>query len=64
MKVEYSLIPYTKLNSKWIKILNVRPDTIKLLKKNISRTLLVFNCSNRFFNPSPKVMEIKTKISK
>ena len=64
MKLEHFLIPYTKLNSKWIKILNVRPDTIKLLKKNISRTLLVFNCSNRFFNPSPKVMEIKTKISK
>ena len=64
MKVEYSLIPYTKLNSKWIKALNVRPDTIKLLNKNISRTLFVFNYSNRFFNPSPRVMEIKTKIIK
>ena len=64
MKVEYSLIPYTKLNSKWIKALNVMPDTIKLLNKNISRILFVFNCSNRFFNPSPRVMEIKTKIIK
>ena len=64
MKVEYSLIPYTKLNSKLIKALNVRSDTIKLLNKNINRTLFVFNCSNRFFNPSPRVMEIKTKISK
>ena len=64
MKVEYSLIPYTKLNSKWIKALNVMPDTIKLLNKNISRILFVFNCSNRFFNPSTRVMEIKTKIIK
>ena len=64
MKLEYSLTPYTKINSKWIKDLNVRPDTIKLLEKNIGRTLSDINRSNIFFDPSPRVMEIKTKINK
>ena len=64
MKLEHSLIPYTKINSKWIKDLNVRLDTIKLLEENIGRTLLDINHSNIFFDPPPRVMKIKTKINK
>ena len=64
MKLEYSLTPYTKINSKWIKDLNVRLDTIKLLEENIRRTLFEINHSKFFFDPPPRVMEIKTKINK
>ena len=64
MKLEHSLTPYTKINSKWIKDLNVRPDTMKLVEENIGRTLYDINRSNIFSNPSPRVMEIKTKIKK
>ena len=64
MKLEYSLTPYTKINSKWIKDLNVRPDTIKLLEENIGRTLFDINHSEILFDPPPRVMEIKTKINK
>ena len=64
MKLEHSLTPYTKINSKWIKDLNVRPDTIKLLEEYIHRTLFDINLSNIILDPSPKVKEIKTKISK
>ena len=64
MKLELSLTPYTKINSKWIKDLNVRSDTIKLLEENIGRTLFDINCSSIFFDPSPRVMEIKTKTNK
>ena len=64
MKVDHFLILYTKISSKWVKDLNVRPDTIKLLEKNIGRTLSDINHSNIFFNPSPRIMEIKTKINK
>ena len=64
MKLEHSLTPYTKINSKCIKDLNVRPDTIKLLEENIGRALFNINQSKTFFDPPPRVMEIKTKINK
>ena len=64
MKLEHSLTPYTKINSKWIRDLNVRPDTIKLLEEHIGRTLHDINHSRNFFHPPPRVMEIKTKINK
>ena len=64
MKLEYFLIPYTNINSKWIKDLNVRPDIIKLLEENIGRTLDDINQSKIFYDPRPRVMEIKTKINK
>ena len=64
MKLEHFLTPYTKINSKWIKDLNVRPDTIKLLEDNISRTLYDINHSKTLFDPPPKEMEIKIKINK
>ena len=64
MKLQHYLTLCTKTNSKWVKDLNVRPDTIKLLEKNIGRTLSDINHSNIFFDPSPRVMEIKTKINK
>ena len=64
MKLEYFLTPYTKINSKWIKYLNVRPDTIKLLEENIGRTLNDINQSKILYDPPPRVMEIKTKVHK
>ena len=64
MKLEHSLTPYTKINSKWIKDLNVRPDTINLLEENIGTTLFDINHSKILFDPSPRVMEIKTKLNK
>ena len=64
MKLEHSLIPYTKINSKWIKDLNIRPDTLKLLEENIGRTLYDINHSKILFDPPPREMEIKSKINK
>ena len=64
MKLEHSLTPYTKINSKWIKDLNVRPDTIKLLKENIGKTLYDIQHSKILFDSPPREMEIKTKINK
>ena len=64
MKLEHFLMPYTKIDSKWTKDLNVRPETIKLLEENIGRTLDDINQSKIFYDPLPRVMEIKTKIDK
>ena len=64
MKLKHALIPYTKINSKWIIDLNVRPNTIKLLEGNIGRTLCDINHSKILFDPPSRVMEIKTKITK
>ena len=64
MKIEHSLTPYTKINSKWIKHLNVRPDTIKLLEENIGRTHYDIKHSKILFDPPCREMEIKTKIYK
>ena len=64
MKLEYFLTLHTKINSKWIKDLNVRPETIKLLKENIGRTLDDINQSKIFYDPPPRVMEIKTKVNR
>ena len=64
MKLEHSLTPYTKINSKWIKDLNVRPDTIKLLEENKGKTCFDINHSKIFSDPPPRVMEIKTKINR
>ena len=61
MKLKPCLIPYTKINSKWIKDLNVRPETIELLEGNIGRTLDDINESKILYDPPPRVMEIKTK---
>ena len=63
MKREYFLTPYTKINSKWFKDLNVRPETIKLLEKNIGKTLFDVNHSRILYNPPPRVLEIKPKIN-
>ena len=63
MKLEHFLTPYTKINSKYIKDLNVRPETIKLLEENIGKTLSIINHSRILYDP-PRILEIKAKINK
>ena len=63
MKLEYFLSPYTKINSKWIKDLNVRPETIKLFEQNIGRTLDDRNQSKILYHPPHRATVIKTKVN-
>ena len=64
MKLEHFLTPHTKINTKWIKDLNVRPETIRLLEENIGRTFDDMNRSKILYDPPPRVMEIKTIVKK
>ena len=64
MKLGHSLTPYTKINSRWIKDLNVRSEMIKLLEENLGKTLSDINHSRILYDPPPRVIEIKAKISK
>ena len=64
MKLEYFLTPYTKINSKWNKDLNVRPETINLLEENTGKTLSEINHIRILYDPPPKLMGIKAKINK
>ena len=64
MQLEHFLTPYTKVNSKWIKYLNVRPETIKLLEENIGKTLSDINHSRTLYDPPPRGVAIKAKINK
>ena len=64
MKLEHFLTPYTKINSKWIKDLNVRTETIKLLEENIGKTLSDMKHSRILYDPPPRILEIKAKINK
>ena len=63
-KLEHFLTPYTKINSKWIKDLNVRPETVKFLEENIGRILYDINHSKILYDPPPTVMKINQKINK
>ena len=64
MKLEYFLTPYTKINSKWMKDLNVRSETLRLLEENIGRTLDDINQSKTLYDPPSRITEIKTKVNK
>ena len=64
MKLEHFLTPYTKINSNWIKDLNVRPESIKLLKENIGKTLSNIHHSRILYDPHPRILEIKANINK
>ena len=63
MKLEHTLTPCTKINSKWLKDLNIRQDTIKLLKENIGKTFSGISLTNVFLGQSPRTTEIKAKIN-
>ena len=64
MKLEHFLTPYTKINSKWIEDLNIRPETIKLLEENTGKTLSDINHSRILYDPPLRILEIKAKINK
>ena len=64
MKLEHFLTPYTKINSKWIKDLNIRPETIQLLEKNTGKTLSNIHHNRILYDPPPRVIEIEAKINK
>ena len=64
MKLEHFLMPYTKIKSKWIKDLNIRPETAKLLEENIGKTLSDVNHIRIPYDPLPRVLQIKAKINK
>ena len=64
MKLEHLLRPYTIINSKWIKDLIVRPESIKLLEENIGKTIFDINHSRILYDSPPRVMRIKAKINK
>ena len=64
MKLEHFLIPYTKINSKWIKDINVKPEIIKLLEENIAQILSDIYHNKNLYEPPPRVVEIKAKINK
>ena len=64
MKLEHFLTPYTKISSKWIKDINIRPETIKLLEENIGKTLSDINHSRILYDPPPRILEIKAKTNK
>ena len=63
MRLEHFLTPYTNINSKWIKDLNVRSETIKLREEHIGKTLSNINHSRILYGPLPRVLEIKAKIN-
>ena len=64
MKLEHQLTPYTKINSRWIKDLNISPNTIKVLEENTGREISDIPCSSIFTNMSPRVRDIKERINK
>ena len=64
MKLDHFLTPHTKINSKWVKDLNVRPETIKLLEENIGKALSNINHSRILYDPPPRILETKAKINK
>ena len=64
MKLEHFLTPYTQINSKWIKDVNVRPEILKLLEENICRAFSDINYSKILYDPPRRVKEIRTKINK